>query len=177
MHLRDLAIVTAALGLASPPAHACSVDPFLFQLPGETDADARQRSDDIRSDHRITARFAREKYAVEKAARIYLARVISKTRGNYAADVLPSTKVRAIAPLKGTLPSQDQPLTDQSSSGGCWDVGDGYGAFGEEGALFVVFDGLPKDERRPRGIDSIHVQHIRTVPLLDQLRELGRDLE
>lgn len=178
MHLREVAVFAAmALGLVSGPARACEFDPFLFQLPGETEAKAHERSDKILADNAVKRHFDRESYDFEKSALIYLARVFSRTAGNFASGVLPSTRVRPMASLKGTLPPDDQTLTDEAQSGMCTDIGDGHGARSYIGELVVVFEGLPKTGERPRGIDSFQVGSIRTFELLDRLREYGKDLD
>ena len=173
--------IIVAFGLASTPTPiiACSVDPFLFQLPGETVEQANARSEKIGSDFDIVGHFAREKHANETAKVIYLGRIISKVDFNYSAEktTLPSTTVKPIAQLKGKLPSRNQVLTDEAASGMCDDVGDGHGATTKIGDLVVVFSGLPTSDIRPRGIDSFEVSEIRTVELLDALRTFGKDLE
>ena len=59
----------------------------------------------------------------------------------------------------------------------CTDIGDGFGAFSNVGTLVVVFEGVRKTEERPRGIDSFQAKAIRIIPLLDELRKHGKDLE
>jgi hypothetical protein len=57
------------------------------------------------------------------------------------------------------------------------DRGVGSGAFCFAGDLVVVVEKVPTSEDRPRGIDSFSAMEIRTVDLLDKLREFGKDLE
>jgi hypothetical protein len=146
-------------------------------LPGETVEQANERSERVRTDRSIVHDYERETYDYENATRIYLARVISRTSGSWSEQTLPSTKVRPMHALKGQLPSGDQTLTDEAQSGMCSDVGDGRGAWSQVDDLVVVFEGLPKSEYRPRGVDSFRAQNIRTVELLDRLRDYGKDLE
>lgn len=151
---------------------------FDFQLPGETETQAHQRSEDILSDYYVMRHYDREKYAFDKASAIYLARVVSHSPGTYpqGADV-PSSVVHPVHALKGILPAKDQTLSGMPAGGMCWDIGDGEGAFQPAGELTVVFAGLPTSDRRPRGVDSFPVLSIRIVELLDVLRAFGKDLE
>ena len=80
MYIRMTVVLAAVVaGLQCGPAQACETDPFLFQLPGETEAMARERSDKIRTDHAIARQYNREKDAFESATLIYLARMNSRT--------------------------------------------------------------------------------------------------
>jgi hypothetical protein len=177
MLVRSLFVISA--GFAPVRAAACEKDPFIFQLPGESEADAHERSDRVRKDLSVVESYERESYDFKNASRIYLARVVSRTSGSFDGNVkiLPSTRVHAIAALKGDLPSTERILTDQGESGMCTDVGDGEGSWTEVNKLVVVFEGLPKSEYRPRGMDSFGASSIRTVPLLDLMRVHGKDLE
>ena len=168
MRARKSVVVAATLGLASGPSWACELDPFLFQLPGETEADAHERSDRIIDDHQVVQLYKREISDFESAKSIYLARVIERSH---------TTKLHPIAALKGSLPPVDQTLTGMGAGGTCTDTGDGLGTFSAVGSLIVVFEGVPKTHERPRGIDSFPAKAIRTIPLLDQLRRHGKDLE
>jgi len=158
---------------------ACTLDPFLFQLPGESVDQVKARSGQIRADFTVIKHWEREKFAFERASSIYLGRVKSKVHWNYSTKpwTLPSTTVQPIAKFKGMLPSADQVLTDEAQSGTCTDYGDGHGAWGKIGDLVVVFFGLPKTRERPNGIDSFESKEIRTVELLDALRDFGKDVE
>ena len=171
--------IAISAALTSLPVSACEQDPFLFQLRGETEADAQERSDKGSEDRSVVEHYQRETDDFEKAIRVYLAKVISRTHGRYEPGnvVLPSTKVRPVTAMKGSLPSEDRILTDEAASGMCSDLGDGEGAFANADDLLIVFEGLPITLERPRGIDSFHARHIRTIPLLDEMRKHGRDLE
>lgn len=176
--MRSYLTFTATMfAFVSSPALACELDPFLFQLPGETEADARERSEGIMAAYSVKRHLDREDHDFRNATQIYLARVISRAAGSVDLATLPSTKVRAIKSLKGEMPSGEQTLTDEAASGMCDDVGDGIGAYGKVDDLVVVFAGLPKSPYRPRGLDSFRVGQIRTIGLLDQLREFGTNLE
>jgi hypothetical protein len=166
--------------MVSQPALGCEYDPFLFQLPGETDQVAQARSERIAADASVLRHFDREKYDFEHAASIFLARVTAKAPARDAAGKLelPSTTVRPLTALKGSLPTSVMTLTDDATGGGmCTDFGDGHGAWSKVSDLVVVFAGLPKTRDRPRGVDSFDVSDIRTVELLDKLRAFGKDLE
>lgn len=176
----ELCVVFATVVLVvSAPAKGCELDPFLFQLHGETVAQAKERSDSIRSDFKIVGHFERETTDWEKASSVYLGRVISADGGSYAPGhrVLPSARIQPLHALKGEAPKSQQVLTDEAQSGMCSDVGDGQASWAKPGELVVVFTGLPRDDYRPRGIDSFLAMEIRTVDLLDKLRELGKNLE
>lgn len=179
MYLRVAAVVAAlGWGLLTAPAQACELDPFLFQLPGETEAEAQERSDKILADHAVTRQYNRERDAFEKATLIYLARVASRTSGHFdPGQDGPSTRVHPLKSLKGSLPSNDRTLIYEVQPGACTDFGDGQGTISPVGTLVVVFEGLPKNRERPRGVDSFRAASIRTIPLLDLLRGYGKDLE
>jgi hypothetical protein len=162
---------------------ACERDPFLFQLPGESEAVAAKRSEQIGSDYRVQEHFERENQDFETAKLIYLARVVSRSAPG-PRGVGPSTVVHPIAAFRGTLPSNNQTLQDMGATGMCTDIGDGKGAWGAVGDLIVVFEGLPEGLKnaygfnaRPHGKDSFDVSSIRTVDLLDWLRDQGKDLD
>lgn len=161
------------------PVLACETDPFLFQLEGESKEDAKARSEAVGASFNIVGHYNRETYAFEKAERIYLAKIVSRLDGKVTEDkwTLPSTEVEPLKALKGGLPTKRIRLEGEGAGGMCSDVGDGTGAFASTGSLVVVFEGVPKSEYRPRGIDSFTTAEIRTIPLLDLLREAGTDLE
>ena len=175
---RVAVVLVAAVSLVPATARACEYDPFLFQLPEETLSDAEQRSDGTITDHKIVSRYNREAAAFDKAKAVYLSRVTALSPRGSAAGSLddPSVTVSLVAALKGEPPKKRK-LTGQAAGGLRWDRGDGLGAFAKAGNWVVVFEGLPVSQDRPRGIDSLPAKAIRTVPLLDQLREHGRDLE
>ena len=179
MQLAKVVIVAAGLGLVSGPAWACEIDPFLFQLPGETETDAHERSDKTIADHETVRHYNRQRSNFENAATIYLARVTARTRGNYVPGsvTFPSAQVQPLIPLKGPLPSHARTLTGEPAGGMCTDIGDGFGAFSNVGTLVVVFEGVRKTEERPRGIDSFQAKAIRIIPRVDELRKHGKDLE
>lgn len=180
------ASVAITIGLASASAQACERDSFLFQLPGESEAVAEKRSDQIDEDYRIKEHFEREDRDFKAAKIIYLARVISRAPIVSSTGLTgSSTTVRPIASFRGTLPSSDETLQDSGEAGGmCTDIGDGRGAMSSVGDLVVVFEGLPKELKnpygfidRPRGKDSFDVSSIRTIELLDWLRDQGKNLD
>lgn len=172
-------VAFAALIFAPAPARACEFDPFLFQLEGETEADAKTRSEKIHESFRTVEHYEREQSDFEKAERVFLGKVVAQTPAHFtpSKSTLPSTKVLPIFAFKGLKPVTERVLVDEAASGMCSDVGDGMGAWEDVGQLVVVFEGLPVTEYRPRGIDSFPVSAIRTVPLLDLLRAQGKDSE
>ena len=161
----------------SVPGLACEEDPFLFQLAGESLAEAQLRSDNIRDGFSAVRTFHRQTSDYDLAQRVYLAKVVSRSSGSFSPRVQPSTTIQPIAALKGSLPTVPRTLTGTGAGGMCTDVGDGEGSWSEVGKPIVVFEGLPQSEYRPRGIDSFKAGSIRTVPLLDWLRTQGKDLE
>ena len=167
--------------IGSSQIRACETDPFLFQMPGETVAQANERSKQIADSFDIFEHYERELGGFDKAKSVYLGKVISRQEGTLTADkqILPSTVVRPVKSLKGPLPKGDRTLTDQAwlASGMCSDVGDGEGATADVGKLIVVFEGVPKTQYRLNGLDSFALGSIRTVPLLDLVRAQGKDLE
>ncbi|GAA4028863.1 hypothetical protein GCM10022281_04940 [Sphingomonas rosea] len=170
-------LITASLFVPAN-AMACEYDPFLFRLPGETVADAEQRSEAIMSEDKIVRRYNREAAAFDNASKVYLGRVTSVGPGGQERWGLSDqfVTIRLVASLKGEAPKQ-QRLAGEKAGSLCKDRGDGLGAFSKVGDLIVVFEGLARSDERPRGIDSIPAKLIRTVPLLDELREHGTDLE
>ena len=173
MHLCRIACLALGIALSSTSAMACERDPFAFKLPGETDAEAQARTSRIADDQFIANRFNREAHNLDKATYAYLARVVSRNRSTNAPDkwTPPSTIVRPLAMLKGASQRLDRILVD-GGSGLCDDRGDGFGAHASEGTLVVVFEGLPITAERPRGIDSLLADDIRTVPMLSALMGL-----
>ena len=172
-------IFTLATFAWATPAIACTLDPFFFQLDGETKEDAEARSEAVGTSFDIVDHYNREKAAFDKAQIVFLGKVRSYTKGSYIAGkfINPSTQVTPIVALKGEKPERDYTLIGEGAGGLCTDAGDGMAAFAQVGTLVVVFDGVPVNMYRPRGIDSFPVADIRTVPLLDLLRAQGKDLE
>jgi len=180
------ASVAIAIGLGSASAQACERDSFLFQLPGESAAVAEKRSDQIDEDYRVMEHFEREDRDFKAAEFIYLARVTSRAPIVSSVGLTGSlTTIHPIASFRGTLPSSNQTLQDSGEAGGmCTDIGDGRGAMSSVGDLVIVFEGLNKKLKnpygfieRPRGKDSFDVSSIRTIELLDWLRDQGKDLD
>ena len=173
-------IVCAAAGfLMTPlPAWACERDPILFRLEGETLLDAQQRAKGVDHDHRIKQAIDREESAWALADVVYLGTVteaqLSKSSpGRYEQ---PSTVVKPLISLKGTLPKSARRLTGEPAGGLCQDRGDGFAAFAAKGQLVVVFEGLAVSEDRPRGIDSLDAVDVRSMPVLNALWVIGEDL-
>lgn len=178
MEIRTAVIACFAFISLSEAACACEIDPFLFQLPGETLSEARKRSESVISDLGVVATYERQRHAFERAKLIYLARVVATERGGVrpgqggrAANVTP------LQAIKGLLPTQRRMLARENQPGACTDYGDGLGALSSSGELVLVFEGLPISRERRRGIDSFPASAIRFVPLLDAMRKHGKDLE
>ena len=167
MYRRSI-VTLATLTLLTVPtsAVACERDPISFRLPGETEAQAFERANRIDADRWVAGLYNREATDFANATHVYLARVISKTRSPR------STVVTPLEALKGERKNGTQTLIDDGGPGLCDDRGDGFGAQADTDALVVVFEGLPTSPERPRGVDSLRVNDIRTPPLLYKL--MGR---
>ena len=83
--------------------------------------------------------------------------------------------MQPLGSIKGDLPKQNRKLamTGQTS---CGNRGDGDAAAASIGTLVVVFEGLPKSEWRPNGMDSIRATDARTFELLDPLYAYGKPI-
>jgi len=150
-------------------------EPYLFQLPGETVDAAEDRSSRILADNRILRRAGRENDAFNKAVNIYLARKVATAEDRETHARV--TTVHPIGAIRGSAPAADQKLRDDTRSGMCASVGDGDISDLPPGSYVVVFDGLPHDTYRPRGIDSFAVDSLRNGDLLDALKKFGKDPE
>ena len=158
--------------LLSVPAQACEPEPFLFQLPGETVDAAEERSTTILADNKVFRRVDRENDAFKKARNIYLARIVATTEDPRTRDRI--TEVRPVGAIRGSAPSANQRLRDHGTRGLCATVGDGDISYLPRGTYVVVFDGLPHDTYRPRGIDSFAVDSVRNADLLGALMKFGK---
>jgi hypothetical protein len=128
------------------------------------------------TDHSIMRRVAREDYAFENATSVYLATKVDASDDHKTGDRL--TIVHPVFSVRGPLPKADKTLRLDAGMGGmCGIVGDGDTAHLPNGSYVVVFEGLPIDTYRRRGIDSLDVNDIRNDKLLDALRSFGKDLE
>jgi hypothetical protein len=176
MYRRSFAtFATCALFALPTAALACERDPrFSFKLPGETEAQAQDRTNRIEADEEVVRHRRRETYNLKNATEVYLARVISQTPAKLSPGKWSgrSTVVRPLKALSGELKTQDRSLVDDGGLGLCDDRGDGYGAFADSGDFVVVFEGLPITTERPRGTDSLKVNDIRSEALLDNLSAL-----
>lgn len=167
--------IALVLGTSPAPAQACEYEPYLFQLPGETTDAAEDRSSRILSDNAILRRSGRENDAFKKAVNIYLARKVETIAdaGTHARISV----VRPVGAIRGVAPESDQRLRDESISGRCATIGDGDISDLPKGSYVVVFDGLPHDDFRPRGIDSFSVDSLRNGDLLEAVAKFGKDPE
>lgn len=172
--VRFLIGLELAAGCAGRAA-ACTPEPFLFQLPGESVEAAEARSSRILSDDEILRRAGRENDAYTHAQDIYLARIIGTVEDPATRDR--TTTVRPVNVIRGSAPKVDQSLRDSSVSGRCASVGDGEISYLPPGSYVVVFDGLPRNTYRPRGIDSFAVDSLRNGDLLEAVMKFGKDPE
>ena len=168
---------TLCLGsLAVSPAHACEYVTWPFQLPGETEQEARNRSAKILSDQLTKAQFEREDFDLKNAQTIYIARVLSTNRGQ-GTPAGPMSLVEPVAAISGKTPTRARTLVEAREQG-CSNWGDGYGDGEGTGApigtLVVVFEGLPKTEKRPNGIDSLRATSVRRGELLERLGKYSK---
>ena len=176
MFLSKLLPVMVGVCVASAEAQACEYDPFLFQLPGETVELAQSRSDRIMADASVLRRVDREEGAFKRASNIYLARKVATLNDPKTKDAL--ITVRPVHSVRGSLPRGVQTLRfDYGFSGMCGSVGDGDTRHLSDGSYLIVFEGLPRNEYRRRGIFSIDVNLVQNTSLLDALRSFGADLE
>lgn len=176
--MRLISWCLATLLAATSSAEACEMDSGAVQLPNETTKDFEYRAGEV-----LSARFAelaikREEWAYRNAPVAYFAMVKSSANplesksGFYEAEVQPKKS------LKGTIPTENRKLLNPNTGGLCEDEGDGGGASGRTGSLVLVFEGLPKSESRPNGIDSFEARQVRSRTLLDAIAKyMGYDSE
>lgn len=162
-----------ALVMAAPvPALACETEPDLIPLPGETAEALELRLDKTHEDQWVIRRYLRETHAYEKSSAVYIARVIT-TSGRSETRALGWATVQPLHAIKGRL-VQDKRTLKQANWASCGHYGDGDAVFAPIGEIVFVFEGLPKSEQRPSGIDSIRAADARTSELLDALYQFGR---
>ena len=163
----------------STSATACEYDTWLFQLPGETEKAARARSEEISRSQLNTRRFEREAFDLKNAKIIYIARVLASNRGQVA-RARPRSVIEPVEAITGAMPAGTRALVETQEQG-CSNWGDGYGDGEGTGAtvgtLVVVFEGLPKSEWRPNGMDSLQATSIRHSELLDRVSKYGKALD
>lgn len=168
-----------ASSLASTSALACEIEPWLFQLPGESEQDTRDRSDSILRDQRAVRQFAREDFNLKNAQAIYIARVLANNRGQ-GSSARPASTIEPISAVSGKLPTGPRTLREtkeQACSSWGDGFGDGEGTGAPVGTLVVVFEGLPKSEERPNGVDSLRATSVRHRELLELLTKYGKELD
>ena len=157
---------------------ACETAPDISQLPGESQKEAQQRFEETHNDQWVIRRYNREAHSFEKARVIYIARVIATNRGD-GVGAKPSSRVQPVESIRGSLPTEQRTLTEVLGHS-CSDFGDGYGdgqgSAAKVGTLVIVFEGLPKSEAKPNGIDSLNATSVRTYELLDPLYKHGKDV-
>lgn len=163
-----LFLVICLLAGTATPVFACETEPDLVRLPGETDEAFEARLDRTHDDQWVIRRYLRETNAFEKSSTVYVARVVEQHRGQLPSEqvTMPWAVVQPLHAIKGTLPRSNRRLS-VSALWSCGPYGDGDAAMTPAGTLVFVFEGLPKSEARPNGIDSIRTTDARTFELLD----------
>ncbi len=173
------AFTILSCSFAVTPAHACGYVTWPFQLPGETEQGARERSAQILSDQRTNARIAREDFDLKNSLTIYIARVLSNNRAQ-GIRIRPKSIVEPVEAISGRLPSIARTLIEVESNS-CSNWGDGYGdgegTAASVGSLVVIFEGLPKSANRPNGIDSLRATSVRRAELLERLSKYGKEFD
>jgi len=167
------------VGTFGTPAIACEYVTWPFQLPGETEKDARERSEQILSDQLTNTHFRREEFDLKNAKTIYIARVVSNNR-EQDVRIRPAAMIEAVEAIKGKLPTGTRSLaeTEQHSCSNWGDGhGDGEGTAAPVGSLIIVFEGLPKSQDKPNGVDSLRATSIRSGALLDRLSKYGKEFD
>lgn len=177
LFLRHLLALT--IGLFPSQLVACETAPDISQLPGETVKQAQERFAKTFSDQNVIRDYELETYSFKNATTIYIAKVVSSNRDRLKSDperpALLATTVQPIRAIKGSLPASGRHLS-VSSQTSCGDRGDGEATLASVGTLVVVFEGLPKSDWHPNGINSLIATSARTFELLDPLLEFGKPL-
>ena len=175
--LRTLTLILAICSSGS--AVACEFEPWLFQLPGETEQATRDRSDQIMRDGGAVRHFAREEFDLKNAKTIYVARVIASSRGQ-GIDAQPMSTIEVVDVISGKPTSTRRTLVETRERG-CsnWGDGDGdgQGVGAPVGELVIVFEGLPRSTELPNGTDSVRATSVRHVELLERLSKYGKELD
>ena len=163
--------LSLALALVCEPLVACETEPDFFILPGETKKQAEDRTEKTHSDQWVIRWYHEENYVTAKAPVIYIGKIVSVVAPKFTGSEItwPSARVQPLKAIKGSLPSSARTLTSKETGGSCGFIGDGDGAWGPVGKLIFVFEGLPKSEHHPNGIQSFNVSAARTFELLDPL--------
>lgn len=154
--------------VAASPVRACETEPDLVRLAGETNDAFEARLDKTHADQWVIRRYVRESSDVEKAPTIYIARVVEADLADKSSDrmTMPWAVVQPLRAIKGSLPPSTRRLS-VTALWSCGPYGDGDAALSPVGTIVFVFEGLPKSDARPNGIDSIRATDARTFELLD----------
>jgi len=170
-------LFVSALIACAAPVFACETQPDISQLPGETAKDAAQRFQKTFADQGVIQKYERESFGLKNASVIYLATVVRLDRGHQGVglktSVLPTATVKPLEAIKGSLPKANRELATSGLTS-CGDRGDGEATTADIGTIVIVFEGLPKSEWLPNGIDSIRATNARTFELLDPLYPHGK---
>lgn len=162
---------------AASPVLACETEPDLVRLPGETADAFEARLEKTHADQWVIRRYLRESKARENASTIYVARVVASNRGKATpnkAPALPRVTVQPLHSIRGSLPPVRKTLA-HTNWASCGNYGDGDAAWASVGEIVLVFEGLPRSEQRPNGIDSLLASDLRTFELLDPLYQYGSE--
>jgi hypothetical protein len=178
MRRHGFGLLGATILAISSPTLACETAPSISQLPGETQKETYERFEKTHSEQWVIRRYQRESSSFKMAKSVYLAKVIASSR-DQGTSVKPISKVQPIEAIKGTMPIGQRTLAEISNES-CSDWGDGYGdgqgSAAKVGTLVIVFEGLPKSEYRPNGIDSLMAESVRTFELLEPLYKHGKEV-
>jgi len=170
MRFARLGLITLALLNIATVSSACETEPDRFRLPGETVKESEERFDKTHADQWVIRKFQRESGSFERATNVYLAIVLSSVPMDLSGEkfIYPSSVVQPLLSIKGTLPAAHLKLS-LKTPGSCDNIGDGDGVSAKAGAYVIVFEGLPKSNTRPNGIDSILASDALTFEILNPL--------
>jgi hypothetical protein len=166
--MRQIALLAITCAVISVPGKACEIDTPTDWLPGFTQAQTERRSSEILEAREHVMTYLQVEADLKNAPTAYLARVLKSDRDESLS--IYSTKIEPLKAFKGQLPHGKTLVATTPSSCG-FSEGDGSVQFAKEGELVVVFEGLPKREDRPRGIDSIRMIEVTYGSLLGPVQE------
>ena len=150
------------------PALACELDAPTARLPGYSDDKAEERAQKLWSDWEIIYHHQRTEELMAEAPNYYLARVIAVEKS--ADGFTHRVKIEPLRALKGELPHGVQSLIGYLPSSCGQANGDGDAAYAQVSDLVIIFVNVAKRPTRPNGIDSLKVEDVRNIELLDQVQ-------
>ena len=170
-------LLCAAISVLAQSALACETEPDFFVLPSETGKEARVRTEKTHDDQWVVRWNHEETYVFKQAPIAYIAKVVSVTKPSFGPGEItwPSSIVEPLTAIKGDMPRAPRKLVSKDTGGSCTYIGDGSGAFALVGQLIFVFEGLPKSQSYPNGIQSFGAAQARTFELLDPLAKHLRE--